>query len=192
MFRALCKLIMKLGGWKVVYPVPKESDRCIMIAAPHTTNWDAFWVLVALVELGVPFKVAIKDNWTKLPIFGSFMRSIGFLGIDRSKKIAGKPRSQTQQMADFFQEYDRIAIIIAPEGTRTYREHWKMGFYHIAKMANVPITYGFLDYVKKEAGVGGVIHPTDDMEADMKEIMQFYKNITGKYPEHFSLDQRYT
>lgn len=192
MFKALCKLIMKIGGWKVVYPVPEESIRCVMIAAPHTTNWDAFWVRVALGVLDIPFKVAIKDNWTKLPVLGYLMRSIGFLGINRSKKKSGKLRSQTQQMADFFEEYEEIAMVIAPEGTRVLREQWKMGFYHIAKMANVPITYGFLDYAKKEAGVGGLIYPTNDIEADMREIMKFYKEITPKYPEQFCLDQRYT
>jgi len=66
-----------------------------------------------------------------------------------------------------------------------------MGFYHVAKMAKVPITFGYLDFEKKLAGVGGVLHPTDNLEADMKKIMEFYKNIAPKHPEKFSLDQRY-
>ncbi len=193
MWRALAKIIMKIGGWKVVYPVPKESDRCVMIAAPHTTNWDGFWVLVALLVLDIPFKVAVKDTWTNAPLIGNFMKNRGFLGINRSRKKEGEPRkSQTEQMADFFKTNEKIAMVIAPEGTRRLRPEWKMGFYHIAKMANVPITYGFLDYAKKEAGVGGVVYPTDDVAADMKEILTFYENITPKYPEQFSLDQRYT
>ena len=193
MWKAIAKLIMKIGGWKVVYPVPEESDRCVMIAAPHTTNWDGFWVLVALLVLDIPFKVAVKDTWTKAPLIGNFMKNRGFLGIDRSRKKEGQPRkSQTEQMADYFATNEKIAMVIAPEGTRKLRHEWKMGFYHVAKMANVPITYGFLDYAKKEAGVGGVVYPTDDVSADMAQIMAYYKNITGKYPEQFSLDQRYT
>ena len=66
-----------------------------------------------------------------------------------------------------------------------------MGFYHAAKLANVPIAFGYLDYQKREAGVTKYILPSDDMEADMKQIMDFYKDKMGKYPDKFSLDLRY-
>ena len=193
MGKAIAKLILAIIGWKVVRPVPKEYRRCMMTAAPHTSNWDGLLTRLAFYILDVPVKIAIKDDWTKMPVVGPMVRYFGGLGINRSKKDPNKPRkSQVEQMADFFKKYDEMALVIAPEGTRSLRKEWKMGFYYAAKMANVPITYGYLDYAKKEAGVGGPLYPTDNIAADMKHMMDFYRTKTGKYPENFMLDQRYS
>jgi 1-acyl-sn-glycerol-3-phosphate acyltransferase len=82
-------------------------------------------------------------------------------------------------------------MVIAPEGTRKRVAQWRMGFYHTAVAAGVPITFGYLDYEKKEAGVGGVLYPSGDMAADMRYIADFYKNIKGKFPQNFQLDERF-
>ena len=192
MMKSFAIFLLRLSGWKVDLNIPKEADRCVMIAAPHTSNWDGYYVRVAFWVLNIPVKIAVKNYWTK-GFLGWLTKPMGFLGIDRSKKDPNKPRkSQTEQMADFFKEYDRIAMVIAPEGTRKLRKEWKLGFYYTAKMANVPITCGYLDYKNKIAGVGDVVvYPSDDMEADLKKIMDFYKNIQGKYPEKFVVDHRF-
>ena len=183
--------MLGLFGWTVAEDVPPEAQRSVMIAAPHTSNWDFILTRVAFFVLDIPVKIAVKDFWTKLP-FGLLTVPFGGLGIDRSRKDPNKPRpSQIEQMAAFFDKYDKIAMVIAPEGTRSLRTEWKMGFYHTAKLANVPITFGYLDYKNKVGGVGGTLHLTDDMEADLKKIMDFYKNIPAKFPEYFSVDQRY-
>jgi 1-acyl-sn-glycerol-3-phosphate acyltransferase len=162
-----------------------------MIAAPHTTNWDFYYMRIAFLVLGIPMKATIKDFWTQFP-FGLIIKPLGGLGINRRPKNPNEPRkSYVEQMASFFDEYDKIAMVVAAEGTRSLVTEWKLGFYHTAKLANVPITFGYLDFKKKEAGVGGAIYPTDDMEADLKKVMEFYKNIAPKYPEKFSLDLRY-
>jgi len=191
MGKAIARFILWIIGWKVAPNTPKEAERSVVIAAPHTTNWDGIMVRVAFTVLNIPVKIAIKDFWTKFPM-GLIVKPMGGLGINRSKKDSTKPRkSQIEQMADYFGEHEKMALVIAPEGTRALRKEWKMGFYHVAKKANVPITFGYLDYEQKIAGIGGVIYPTDDMAADMKKIMEFYENIKGKYPDYFSLDQRY-
>ena len=82
-------------------------------------------------------------------------------------------------------------MMVTPEGTRARREHWKSGFYHIAIAANVPIALSYLDYKKKTAGVGKILYPSGNIEQDMREIMQFYADVSPKYPELFSLDTRY-
>jgi len=82
-------------------------------------------------------------------------------------------------------------MVVAAEGTRSLRKRWKMGFYHTALKAEVPLCFGYLDYAKKEAGIGGYIYPTGDIAADMKVIHEFYRDIKAKYPEKFSLDERY-
>lgn len=192
MIRIIVKLIFKMIGWKVDFNIPKEAERSVMLAAPHTSNWDALLTRSAFFILGIPVKIAIKDYWTKFP-FGLLVKPLGGLGIDRSKKDPNKPRKgQVEQMADFFKSNDQIALVIAPEGTRRLRKEWKMGFYYIAKEANVPITYGYLDYATKTAGVGGPLYVTDDMEADIKKVMAFYKDKSGKFPEKFMLDERYS
>ena len=191
MGKAIAKFILWILGWKVMRPIPKEAERCVMIAAPHTTNWDGILTRIAFYILDIPVKIAIKDFWTKFPM-GLIIKPFGGLGIDRSKKDPKKPRkSQIEQMADFFGKYPKMALVIAPEGSRSLRKEWKMGFYRVAQRANVPITFGYLDYAKKEAGVGGPLYLTDNMEADLKKVMDFYKDIKGKYPAYFSVDQRY-
>ncbi len=188
----IAKLFLFILGWKVDPVFPPEAQRSVMLAAPHTTNWDFFYVILAFWYLEIPMKVAIKDDWTKFP-FGLFVKPLGGLGINRSPKVPGKKRpSQVDQMAAFFTKMDRIALVIAPEGTRKLRNRWKLGFYHVATQAGVPITFGYLDYEKKRAGVGAlVLYPTGDIDADLPVVMDFYKDIIGKHPENFMLDERY-
>ena len=191
MMKFLARLLLRIFGWTLNEQVPQEAQRCIMTAAPHTTNWDYIITRMAFFVLGIPVKIAIKDYWTRFP-FGLVVRPLGGLGIDRSPKDPSKPRkSQTEQMAAFFKQYEKIAIVIAPEGSRTLRKQWKLGFYHAACIADVPITFGYLDYSKKIAGVGGALHPTGDIEKDMPKLLEFYSTITGKYPSKFMLDERF-
>lgn len=190
--KLLAKFLLWLNGWKVAPDVPPEHKRCVMIAAPHTTNWDFYYVRLAFWVLGVPMKVAIKNDWTKFP-FGLVIKPMGGVGVDRSPKKEGQARkSQVQAMADLFDQYDEIGLVIAAEGTRRKVKEWKMGYYWVAKEAGVPILCGYLDYEKKIAGVGPlVLYPKGDRTTELKPIMDFYKNISGKHPDQFQLDERY-
>lgn len=191
MGKGFAKLLLKLCGWKANPGYPPEATKCVLIAAPHTTNWDAFYLLLGMNALGIPMKFTVKDDWTKFP-FGLFMKPLGGVGIDRSvPKGLTKRVSYVDQMANIINSRDVIAMVVAAEGTRSLRTKWKMGFYHTALKAEVPLCFGYLDYKKKEAGIGGMLYPTGDIAADMKVIHAFYENISGKYPEKFSLDQRY-
>jgi len=80
---------------------------------------------------------------------------------------------------------------VTPEGTRKRVEEWKTGFYYAAKGAGVPIVLGYLDYTTRKGGAGKIIYPSDDMDADMREIMDFYKDFKGKYPELCAMDRRW-
>ena len=193
MKKTIGRFIFWILGWKVAGGVPVAAQRSVMIAAPHTSNWDFFYVVAAFWVLDIPLKVAIKNDWTKFP-FGLVVKPLGGLGIDRRpKNLQATGSSQVDQMAQFFKTNDRIALVIAPEGTRRLREKWKMGFYHVAQQANVPITFGYLDYANKIAGVGPeALHLSDDMDKDLKIVMNFYKDIKGAHPENFSIDMRYS
>ena len=82
-------------------------------------------------------------------------------------------------------------MVITPEGTRSFNNNWKTGFYHVAKYSDVPIALGYLDYKNKVSGIGLIIFPTN-FDDDMKEIMRFYENVSPKHPERFSIDNKFT
>tara|TARA_B110000483_G_scaffold118993_1_gene143782 strand:- start:12 stop:563 length:552 start_codon:yes stop_codon:yes gene_type:complete len=182
---------MSLLGWKVHKKLPAGVDRCVMIASPHTSNWDFVFTRSAFSILNIPVRFTIKDTWFKFPlnlIFGP----LGGIAINRKPRKEGEERPSTvEAMAALFEKNKNLVVLVTPEGTRSYREEWKSGFYHVAKMANVPICLGYVDYKNKVAGVGMTVYPSDDIAADMKIIMRFYKDIAPKHPEKFSVDKRY-
>ena len=185
-------LLLALLGWKVDFDMPPEHRRSVLIAAPHTSNCDFFFLRLAFWALQVPMKVAIKDDWTRFP-FGLIIKPMGGVGVDRSPKKEGdKRKSQVDAMAEIFDRYDEVGLVIAPEGTRKLTKNWKMGYYWIARQAGVPITCGYLDYKRKVAGIGPIVlYPNDNPEEELQPVMEFYKNISGRNHEQFQIDKRY-
>lgn len=172
-FRILSILILKLAGWKVSGHVP-DIPKFVMIAAPHTSNWDLPYTLF------VAFAMKVKIYWMGKkelfrPPFGPLLRWLGGIPIDRSKSN-GVVGQSIQQL----QDAEKLVLTVPPTGTRRKVMHWKTGFYHIAHGAGVPIVLGFLDYGRKMGGVGPLFYPTGDINADMKEIQAFYKDIQGR------------
>lgn len=191
MFEKLAEQSLAAMGWELDNHWQGDIDQCVMIAAPHTSNWDALYARLALKALGVNVRITIKDSYMKFP-FGPFVRAMGGIGIDRRPKKEGDPRpSMVQLMTDLFQDHPKLVMLVTPEGTRSKQEQWKTGFYHVAVNAGVPIALAYMDYEKKKTGVGKVVYPTGDYEKDMHEIMEFYAQISGKFPEKFSVDTRY-
>ncbi len=169
-------IFLKLFGWRVEGEMP-DTKKMVIIAAPHTSNWDLPYTLFTAFILKTGIYWMGKDAIFKQP-FRNLFRWLGGIPIDRSCS-----HSVVNQTIEQFNKRNRLALAIAPAGTRTKVSHWKTGFYHIAVGAKVPIALGFLDYKRKISGFGPLIHPTGDLEADMELIRAFYKNITGKHPE---------
>lgn len=191
MFEKLAEKSLNLMGWELDNHWDLNVDQCVMIAAPHTSNWDALYARLALKALGVNVRLTIKDSYMKFP-FGPFVRAMGGIGIDRSVKQEGQARpSMVRLMSDLFKTHPKLVMLVTPEGTRAKQEQWKTGFYHVATTAGVPIALAYMDYAKKKTGVGKIVYPTGDYEKDMLEIMSFYAEINAKFPEKFSVDQRY-
>lgn len=191
MFENLAEKALKLMGWETDNHWPENLSQCVMIAAPHTSNWDALYARLALKALGVNVRLTIKDSYMQFPL-GPFVRAMGGIGIDRRPKQAGEPRlSMVQVMTDLFKQHPELVMLVTPEGTRARQEQWKTGFYYVAVNAGVPIALAYMDYEQKKAGVGKIIHPTGNFEEDMAEIMDFYAGIQAKFPKEFSVDQRY-
>jgi 1-acyl-sn-glycerol-3-phosphate acyltransferase len=190
-FEKLAEQSLKMMGWEIDNHWPLDLDQCVMIAAPHTSNWDALYARLALKALGVNVRLTIKDSYMKFP-FGPFVRALGGIGIYRTPKAEGEPRpSMVQVMTDLFKDHPKLVMLVTPEATRAKQEQWKTGFYHVATGAGVPIALAYMDYAKKKTGVGKIVYPTGDYEKDMAEIMDFYSQINAKFPENFSVDQRY-
>ncbi|NLN58798.1 MAG: acyltransferase [Gammaproteobacteria bacterium] len=191
MFEKLAERRLNLMGWEIDNHCPLELDQYVMIAAPHTSNWDALYARLGLKALGVNVRLTIKDSYMKLP-FGPFVRAMGGIGIDRRPKAPGEARpSMVQLMTDLFKTHPKLVMLVTPEATRARQEQWKTGFYHVAVNAGVPIALAYMDYAKKKTGIGKIVFPTGNYEKDMAEIMEFYAQIEAKFPENFSVDTRY-
>lgn len=188
--RWIFKMIFKLSGWKLKTEAIKGIKQSITIAAPHTANMDLPIAKAAFDLMNLDLKFTVKEEWVRFPV-KRLALSLGAIAIDRSAKKPGEARpSMVEAMANLFKTNPDLHIMVTPEGTRSLRTEWKTGFWHTAKLANVPILCGYLDYKEKVAGIGKIIYPTD-LEKDMREIMEYYKNITPCHPEKFSLDVRY-
>jgi 1-acyl-sn-glycerol-3-phosphate acyltransferase len=189
----LSKTFLKVKGWKLSEEPPKEIfDKCVIICAPHTSNWDYPIALSIMSVLGIKARYAIKKELMSFPL-GPVFRSLGGISIDRSKRKEGEERVSTvKAIAELFSQNDSLCMMIAAEGSRSLRTEWKTGFYYIALEAKVPICLGYLNYDTKEGGFGKVIFPSGDIEKDMDLIMKFYEDKVPKKKEKFSLDQRFT
>lgn len=174
--------ILFLFGWRVDKFIPKES-KYVLIVAPHTSSLDFVFGRLAFWTKKLPAKFLIKKEFFK-PIISLVLKALGGLPVDRGRN-AGK---MVEQAANILKTRDRIALIITPEGTRNANSHWKKGFWHIAKKAQVPIYIGTLDYGKKYCTIlPDPIIPTEDMDSDLKKISACYTDIIAKYPEKFKL-----
>ncbi len=182
--RWFARLIMKLMGWRVTHGMPEGISKAVIIMAPHTSNWDFVIGRLGFLSHGVKPKVLIKQESFFFPL-GIILKSLGAIPIDRGIS-AGTIKKITHLMDDA----DSFFLIITPEGTRKLVKNWKKGFYFIAQHTHVPIIMGFLDYRTKGGGLGPVLYPSGDYEADMKIIQEFYKNKQAKYPENFNLSHQ--
>jgi 1-acyl-sn-glycerol-3-phosphate acyltransferase len=174
----LANVVLKLFGWRAVGSLA-DQPKCVIVVAPHTSNWD-FAVLV-LVALALRLKVTWMGKHTLFrPPFGWIMRRLGGLPIDRRMR-----HNMVDQVIESFRTTNQQVLAIPPEGTRKRAPYWRSGFYYIALGAQVPIAFGFADYRRKVGGIGGVITPSGDIDADMAIIRDFYSEIIGKRPDQF-------
>ena len=164
-----------INGWRTQGALP-AAPKMVMIAAPHTSNWDLPYMLFTAFVLRAKLYWMGKEAIFRWPFRGLF-KWLGGIPIDRSTS-----NNVVDQSIAHFAKSDRLILTVPPAGTRKRVLNWKTGFYHIANGAGVPIVMGFLDYKKKIGGIGPVLQPTGDIEADMNAIRTFYQDISGKYP----------
>lgn len=182
MLKLFSKLMLKLLGWKITGVIPPGIKKCVIAVAPHTSYWDFVIGRLAYWLMGIKASFLIKKEVFRFPL-RSLLLWMGGIPVDR-----GRSSKMVDQVTEQFRKSDSLYIVITPEGTRKPVKHWKKGFYYIALKAQVPIALGYLDYRKKEGGVGHVIYPSGDYEGQMKEIKDFYRKMTPRHPEKFILE----
>ncbi len=172
--------LLSLTGWKIVADIPNLS-KFLIIAAPHTSNWDFLLAVGTIFFLGLKLSWMGKHSLFKAP-FGGVFRWLGGIPINRTKEGGGGVVDAT---IDAYTANDKLIIGIAPEGTRTKVEKWKTGFYHIARGANIPILLVAFDYGCKTVRVGPTFNPTGDITADLIHLQSYFSKIKGKYPAQY-------
>ena len=165
-----------MAGWEAEGTLP-AYPKMVLVGASHTSNWD-FLVFVGTIEaLGRNVGFVGKNSLFRWPM-GNFMRSLGGIPVDRSKR-----QDLTAQVVDQFRERDELLLVIAAEGTRSYTEKWRTGFYQIALQAGVPIVCVGPDYPRKRGIIGPVIRPTGNYDRDMKPAWAFFRGLHPKNPD---------
>ncbi|PID74083.1 MAG: glycerol acyltransferase [Desulfobacterales bacterium] len=172
----IARVCLFLAGWKIKGTLPGEK-RFVLVAAPHTSNWD--FVVMLLISFVIRLRVysLMKKEMFRFP-FHHVFRWLGAIPVDRSRST-----NLVNTLAGEIHRVDAAALAISPAGTRSSARYWKSGFYHIARQAGVPVVLGFLDFGRKIGGIGPSLIPSGDMEADMKIIRNFYDGMLGRHPE---------
>lgn len=182
LMRALSRVTLRAMGWRTDGMTPEQIDaypKYVLIAAPHTSNWDFPITLMVCFQLRLKVYWMAKASLFAWPI-GPLSRWLGGIAINRSAA-----NNTVQNTVAAFAARERLAVIVAPEGTRGKVTHWKSGFYHMAHGAGVPIALAYLDFARKAGGIGRMFVTSGDILADMAEIQAFYSGITGKNAHQF-------
>ena len=183
LLKRFSKWILRRAGWTLSGEMPSNTPKSVIIAAPHTSNWDLPYTLLAAFALELNIHWMGKIQIFRFP-FKGLMRWLGGIAVDRSKS-----NNMVSASADVLrQALGELHLVIPPEGTRSQSRQWKTGFYYIALEAQVPIVLGFLDFGSKTAGLGPAFVPTGDFNADMVSIKNFYVPFRGKNASQFVLE----
>jgi 1-acyl-sn-glycerol-3-phosphate acyltransferase len=180
LLRAFSVAFLKLSGWKIEGSLPPGGSKSVLIAAPHTSNWDLPYTLM------VAFVLRLNIYWMGkeqifTPPFRGLMRWLGGIPVQREKSNNLVAASIDAIKA----AHGPLQLVVPPEGTRSNTRYWKTGFYYIAVGAQVPIVMAYMDYKRKISGLGPVFQPSGDIEADMAAIKAFYAPFTGKNAHQF-------
>jgi 1-acyl-sn-glycerol-3-phosphate acyltransferase len=172
------KTFLRVFGWRVEGSIA-DTERVLVTAAPHTSNWDAVFGIAAVLGLNVRLHFLGKHT-IFVPGLKWFMRWLGGIPVNRQN-----PEGVIDHVNQLVSKYEGIVIVIAPEGTRKKAEKWKSGFLRIAEANDCKIQMGALDFKNKRIVLGDLYVPTGDNQADIENIKQWYNQFQGKFPDQF-------
>jgi 1-acyl-sn-glycerol-3-phosphate acyltransferase len=169
-------LALGIAGWRVVGTAP-ELPKCVVIFAPHTSNWDFPLLLAVRAVFARRVHYLAKHTLFRFPVAG-LLRSTGAIAVEREH-----PHHLVGALTKVFRERSAFWLAMSPEGTRHATDHWRSGFYHVARGAGVPVVPAFIDAQRKECGLGEPIGLSGDVEADLDQLRAFYRGKQGIRPE---------
>ncbi|TWI13611.1 lysophospholipid acyltransferase family protein [Aerolutibacter ruishenii] len=176
--RWLGRTILRLAGWRMVGAFP-DIPRAVLIGAPHSSNWDGVLGLAAKMGMGLDIRILGKASLFKVPVMGALLHRLGVIPVDRSAA-----HGVVEQAAAMIRSRPQLWYGLAPEGTRKPVEHWKPGFWRIAKAAGVPVVPAYFHYGQRVIGIGPTFELGEDMQADIARIRAWYRSVAnGKYHE---------
>ena len=178
--RGFSVAFLRLTGWTVEGALPPDAAKCVLIAAPHTSNWDLPYTLMVAFQLDLHIYWMGKASLFRPP-FRGVMMWLGGIPVQREQSNNLVAASIDAIKA----AVGPLQLTVPPEGTRGKTRYWKTGFYYIATGAGVPIVMAYMDYANKRSGLGPVFVPTGDIERDMVAIKAFYAPFKGKNAGQF-------
>ena len=176
----LARALLRAAGWRVQFDgLPARQG--VLIAYPHTSNWDFVVGILAKWAMGLSVTFWGKDSLFRVPLFGAWLRWLGGIPVDRfnARGVVSDMARRFEQARD---KDEFLWLALAPEGTRGYQPHWRSGFYQVALQAGVPLGLAFFDYRRKRVGVLGFVRLTGDREADLTTIGAAYDGVAGRHP----------
>ncbi|MEE8340490.1 MAG: 1-acyl-sn-glycerol-3-phosphate acyltransferase [Candidatus Neomarinimicrobiota bacterium] len=176
--RAIGRFILWSYRWRIEGEV-LNSKKFMVILAPHTSYWDFLTNMGTMLALGIHNRWFVADVFCWWPL-GNFMRWLGGIPIDRNS-----PQDLVSFTIGKFTDHNELILALYPEGTTRKAEKWKTGFWHIARGADIPIQFLAVDYKNRVSVFGPVIRTSDDIEADMKKIQTYFKDVIPKASENF-------
>ncbi|OGO33955.1 MAG: hypothetical protein A2W35_03805 [Chloroflexi bacterium RBG_16_57_11] len=171
----LAQAVLKLVGWEAIGTFP-DLSKFVLVGAPHTSNWDFPLTMLLMFAKGLRFNWIGKASLFRWP-FGGLFHRLGGIPVKRDSS-----QNFVQQIVATFEHSTHMIIAIAPEGTRSLVTRWKTGFYYMAVGAKVPLVLGFVDYKRRQVGVGPVVYPSADIEETFAQLRLFYADKKGRYP----------
>lgn len=169
---------LRLAGWRIVGDVPR-LPKFVLVVAPHTSNWDFF------VGVAAMFALDLEANWLgKASLFiepaGTVLRWLGGRPVRRES-----PEGVVADVAALVRASPQFILALAPEGTRKRVDQWRTGFYRIAEATGMPIVPVWFDWSRREIGLGTLLAPTGDMNADLATLQRNYRAEMGRHPQNF-------
>jgi len=179
----LARLLLKIFGWKVDGNIPEmqENENLVLIAAPHTSNWDGIFGFAAILGLDVKISYFGKYTLFKKPILGRFLKYMGGIPVNKNKPGSGLVKEAIANI----EKLKGTLIAMAPEGTRSKTERWRTGFLRIAEAVDAKIFVAAFDFKTKRIVLDKFFQPSDDMQKDLENLKIYYQQFTGKIPENF-------